>query len=154
MEVNHDIDRQVLQFCDWYGDGRDGSSPTNAQWRTILTLPPENPLKLVNFFKLSAEAEYAQSPSDAGAVISGMEAFNNYAAVSVPAMEKAGGSFLHVGPYGGMFLGDSEDWDIIAIGAFPNLDAFVALYADRDYRDCFKHRVAACERQKVMICAG
>ena len=154
MEVNHDIDQQVQQFCEWYGDGSDGSSPTKEQWKHILTLPPANPLKLVNFFKLSAEADYARSPSDAGAVVSGMEAFNKYAAVSMPAMDKSGGSFLHVGPYGGMFLGDSENWDIIAIGAFPNLDAFLGLYTDQDYRNCFTHRVAACERQKVMICAG
>ncbi len=67
-------------------------------------------------------------------------------------MERVGGSFLHVGPFVGTFIGTDESWDLVAIGAYPNLEAFSALYSDPDYRIAFAHRSAACEQQKVLVC--
>jgi len=153
MKVNQDMNKQTQQLCEWYGDGSDGSCPTVAQWRRILAQPFDKPITLVNFFKLRANARYEEDGIETDAPGSGNDAFGRYAAVSIPTMEKIGGSFLHVGPFVGAFLGAEEDWDIIAIGAYPNLDSFLGLYTDAEYRNAFAHRTAACERQKVLICA-
>jgi len=148
------MNKQAQQFCEWYGDGHDGSCPTAKQWARILTCPPSQPITLVNFFKLRENACYGSSKTDRDVNISGNDAFNRYASVSIPAMENIGGKFLHIGPFVGTFLGDEEEWDVTAIGAYPNVKALVALYTDRAYREAFVHRTAACARQKVLICAA
>lgn len=143
-----DVNKLVKQFTDWYGPGLAGSSPNQAQWTRILSRPADKPVTLINFFKLRDSALYPDG-SDA---VTGQEAFSSYASVSVPTMERVGGTFLFVGPYQGTFLGDDEDWDLTAIGSYPNLGAFIALYSDEAYRSVFHHRTAACERQKVLVC--
>jgi len=142
------VNQQVSQLTHWYGSGTDGSCPTPDQWAQILDRAPDKPVTLINFFKLRPKASYP----DGVAKASGQEAFSSYAAVSVPAMERAGGRFLYVGPFQGMFLGENEDWDIVAIGAYPDLESLTALYSDETYRDAFHHRTAACAHQKVLIC--
>lgn len=136
------------EFTQWYGAGNDGNAPTVAQWSEVLARPADKPVTLINFFKLREKARYDDKQDE----VSGEDAFGKYAAVSIPTMERVGGKFLFVGPYKGMFLGQDEDWDLVAIGSYPDLQALVALYADQGYREVFHHRTAACERQKVIVC--
>ncbi len=66
-------------------------------------------------------------------------------------MHKAGGEFLAVAPYAGNLLGAIEDWDLIAIGKYPNLTALTTLYTDLAYVKAFMHRTAAVASQAVMV---
>jgi uncharacterized protein (DUF1330 family) len=66
-------------------------------------------------------------------------------------MREAGGEFLAVGPYAGNFLGEDQDWDFIAIGRYPTLDAFLRLYENPTYIEAFKHRKAAISKQSVFV---
>ena len=152
MNVKHRIDEHVQQLCAWYGDGRDGSAPTADQWRQILERPANASMTLINFFKYRPIAEYPQNNPQSREYISGQDAFQLYASVSIPTMERVGGKFLLVSPFEGMFLGENEDWDLIAIGTYPHIESFMGLYTDPDYRAAFPHRTAACERQKVIVC--
>ena len=133
----------------WYGAGEDGSCPTAEQWERLLSRPADRPVTLVNFFKIRGEADYETGEQG----ISGQDAFSRYAAISIPTMERVGGKFLYVGPCQGAFLGEEEDWDLIAVGSYPDLEALVALYSDEGYRAVFHHRAAACEKQKVLVAA-
>lgn len=153
MRVNCQIDESVKQLCTWYGDGRDGLSPLADQWRQILSRPANQPITLINFFKFRAIAEYPQADGPMNN-ISGQEAFSQYSSVSIPTMEQAGGQFLLVAPYGGMFLGQDEDWDLIAIGTYPNIESFMRLHTDLGYRGVYRHRKAACKQQKVILCSS
>ncbi len=141
-------------FVDWYGNGSDGSCPTNQQWQRILNLPADAPVTLINFFKLNEVADYPAGVAGMETDVSGQDAFNRYASVSIPTMDKVGGRFLHVGPFAGQFIGNEEDWDIIAIGSYPNRQALLDLYSDEGYRNVFVHRSAACARQKVLMAAS
>lgn len=141
-------------FVDWYGDGTDGSCPTVQQWQRIFALPADAPVTLVNFFKLNESAQYPEGFAGMEINVTGQEAFDRYASVSIPTLDKVGGRFLHVGPFAGQFIGEEEDWDIIAIGAYPNRHALIALYSDEGYRNVFVHRSAACTRQRVLMAAG
>ncbi|MEQ8815109.1 MAG: DUF1330 domain-containing protein [Thalassobaculum sp.] len=154
MTVNPETETQVEQLRGWYGDGRDGTCPTSDQWRGVLERSPASPITLINFFKLRPVADYPDNSAEASNGLSGQAAFDRYAEVSVPAMQRAGGRFLLVGPFEGSFLGTPEDWDLVAVGSYPNTRAFLALYTDPDYRAAFRHRTAACARQKVMVCSG
>lgn len=142
----------VSEFIDWYGSGDGGECPTAEGWARVLERPATEPLTLINFFSFRERAEYRHGAEEEPPR-SGAEAFDCYAAVSIPTMERVGGRFLHVGPFGGTLIGADEHWDLIAIGAYPDLEAFSALYSDPDYRAAFAHRRAACERQKVLVCA-
>lgn len=148
------MDSRIEQFCEWYGDGMDGASPTRAQWIEVLKREPEAPIVLINFFKLRPQAEYGADHDGAADAGSGQDAFDRYAAVSMPTMHRLGGEFLHVGPEAGTFIGTDEAWDMVAIGRYPNLEAFTSLYADPAYREAFRHRTAACARQQVVLCGA
>ena len=141
------------RFGEWFGDGADGSAPTRAQWERLLARPEESPVTLVNLFKMRETAHYAEGEpeSQAESPASGQAAFARYSAVSVPALDRVGGRFLSVAPYQGSFLGEEEDWDLVAIGEYPTLRALVDLYSDEAYREAYRHRRAACERQRVFV---
>ncbi|WP_299867186.1 DUF1330 domain-containing protein [uncultured Roseobacter sp.] len=134
-----------------YGNGEDGSSPTRTQWARIFARDPAHPITLLNFFKLRAAAEYAPGINLAG---SGQDAFERYAAVSIPSMEEAGGKFLMVAPFEGSFAGTEKDWDVIAVGSYPDAHALLTLYENSDYQEAYFHRTAACAAQEVLIGAA
>jgi uncharacterized protein (DUF1330 family) len=137
-----DVNKLVEDFEQNYGDGSDGTAPTADQWRRILERDPSQPLTLINFFKFRADVPDSQ------------DSFSRYAEVSMPTMQRVGGSFLLVSPAAGSMIGPEEDWDLVAIGSYPNLDAFLGLYQDAAYRAAFAHRTAACAHQKVLVAAA
>lgn len=151
MEVKQNVQDKVENLMHWYEAEQTGARPSQAQWQHILSLPKDKPITLINFFKFREEARYQANGNEP---VSGSDAFGRYAAVSIPTMETIGGKFLHVGPSAGSFLGEEEDWDLIAIGSYPDVDALYALYSDEDYREAFHHRSAAVERQKVVACTS
>lgn len=152
MTAKQEPEDRIRQLLAWYGEGAEGSAPTAAQWRHVVERPAEGPITLINFFKLREQADYPAGSAAAAAPGSGQEAFARYAEVSVPTLDKVGGRFLLLAPFEASFLGEEEDWDLVAIGSYPNTESMLALYEDPDYRAVFFHRVAACARQKVLIC--
>ncbi len=147
------VNKVVEEFGIWYGDGMDGSCAQADQWARILQRAPSQSIVLVNFFKLRETAIYDSDHADSVSV-SGQKAFERYSTVSIPAMERAGGTFLLVAPFQGSFVGKEEDWDMLVVGSYPNLEAFLNLHRDEKYRSAYHHRSAACERQKVLVCGG
>lgn len=139
------VGERAAELAGWYGES-DG--PTLAQWRRMLSGPQAAPITLVNFFKLRPVARYA------GDATSGMEAMMRYAAVSGPALAKVGGRFLLTGAYESTFMGEDEDWDLVAIASYPDRAALLALLDDAAYRAAWADRVAAVARQRVVIAAG
>ncbi len=145
------LDRLVA----WYGDGADGTAPTRAQWRALLERPADQPVTVVNFFKLRGQAVYpegAETMQTPG--VSGKEAFDRYAAVSGPTLEKVGGRFLLLAPFEAALMGAEEDWDLVVVGTYPDTEALLALHEDAAYRSVYPHRSAALERQKVFACSA
>jgi len=132
----------------WYSREYGDAAPSAKQWERLLSRPVDAPVTIVNFFKMHDEAVYCTSESKA---LSGQEAFDQYAAVSIPALAKAGGEFLMVSPFEASFIGEEEDWDLIAIGSYPNTKAVFALFLDDNYKAAYAHRAAACIRQKVLL---
>lgn len=154
MSVKSGIEDQLRQLEMWYGDGRDGACPTRDQWRAILEWPEDQPICLINFFKYRAQADYPPEAPEYGNALTGEEAFGKYTAVSMPTLDKVGGTFAHVGLSQGMFVGGAEDWDFIAVVSYPGPGPVMALYTDPDYLQAFRHRTAGLARQKVYVSAG
>lgn len=150
IESNSDIKERLDRLTGWYGDGADGSAPTRNQWQALLERPAAAPITIVNFFKLRDRAAYGKGAE----TVSGREAFDRYAAVSGPALEKAGGRFLVLASFEATFMGADEDWDLVVVGSYPDSEALLALHEDPDYRAVYLHRTAALERQKVFACGS
>jgi uncharacterized protein (DUF1330 family) len=124
--------------------------PAPDQWASLLSLPVDRPVTLVNLFAFRDVADYGNS---AASPETGQDAFNKYAAVSSPTLDGVGGRFVHFGGHHGNLVGDDESWDIVVVGEYPNVDALLALHEDPAYQDAYRHRVAACARQRVLISA-
>lgn len=122
--------------------------PTPDQWESLASIPADRPVTLVNLFAFRDVANYADANEPA---VTGHEAFSRYSAVSAPALDAVGGRFVHLGSHHGTLVGDDESWDLIVVGEYPSLDALLALHEDPAYREAYRHRVAACSRQRVLV---
>ena len=131
---------------DWYAGVYGEGAPDSNQWRLLMQRNEAEPVTIVNFFKMREVVGCAGEAS-----VSGQEAFARYSAVSMPALAAVGGEFLMVSPFEGSFVGEAEDWDLIAIGRYPCANAVFELFADEDYKKAYEHRVAACAKQRVMF---
>jgi len=140
-----EMNSRATELTAWYGED---NGPTAAQWRRILSGPEGTPITLINFFKLREVATGADGTTSA------MAAMTQYAAVSGPTLEKVGGRFLVMGAFDSTFMGQDEDWDLVVIASYPDRAALLALCDDAAYRQAWAHRVAAVERQRVVIAAG
>lgn len=128
--------------------------PGDDAWAALATCADDQPVTLVNFFKMRDRASYPAGLEPEETDLSGNDAFQKYAAVSMPSLEQVGGRFLLVAPFGASFIGAAEDWDLVAIGSYPNPGALVSLFELDAYRDAYSHRIAACSDQKVSLCLG
>jgi uncharacterized protein (DUF1330 family) len=137
----NDIESRAARLTAHYGEQ---NGPTTGQWQRMLSGPAGTPITLINFFKLRASAEGGTA----------LDAMMRYASVSGPTLEKVGGRFLLTGPFEATLMGEDEDWDIVAIASYPDRAALVALHEDEAYQRAWAYRVAAVERQRVVIAAG
>lgn len=149
LNLNDRIERILAK---WGTD--DSGLPGQDAWSALAGCPNNQPVTLVNFFKMRDNASYPVDLTVGEVGISGNEAFQRYAAVSMPSLEKVGGRFLLVAPFSTTFIGAAEDWDLVAIGSYPNPDALLSLFELEDYREAYFHRTAACRDQKVSLCLG
>ena len=115
----------------------------------ILRALPQGQFTLVNFFRLR---DQATDEAGVGERRSGLEAMMQYARISGPCLEAAGGRFLTQGIPAGMLWGeDTETWDVVVVAQYPTGDAFRTLLHDPRYRDAFADRRAAVEEQRVVL---
>ena len=151
MTANQSASARIDSLTAVYGDGADGVAPSARQWAALFNRDPDAPVTLVNFFKMRQTADYPEGAEEGG---SGRDAFERYSTVSVPTMEAAGGRFLLAAPAAGAFCGPEEDWDLIVVGTYPDMHALFRLFENPDYQACYRHRTAACAKQKVIVCDG
>lgn len=142
------------QIMDAYGTGAEVGMPNRETWIKLGEIPHNQAVTLVNFFKMRKRAIYPADFIESNVDVDGQTAFERYAAVSMPSLQKAGGRFLFVGPFAETFIGGSEDWDLVAIGTYPGPGGVLALFEDPNYRQAYVHRVAACAEQRVSLCIG
>jgi len=151
IDVN--ITHRVNDILASWGSDANGL-PTERAWQALAHCASDQPVTLVNFFKMREHAAYPKSYAGGDTEITGNEAFQRYANVSMPSLEKVGGRFLLVAPFGETFIGAEEDWDLVAIGSYPNPSTLLALFELEEYREAYLHRMAACADQKVSLCFG
>lgn len=136
----------IEELISMFGEGK--NYPTRNQWQRLIDGDPNQPLTVVNFFKLRETADQKLIQE----VMSGEQAFAKYAETSVPKVAEVGGHFALRGAVEGDFIGeDLESWHIIAVGQYPKRENFISLLTDPEYKKAFKYRQAAVENQNVFF---
>lgn len=136
----------VDELVAFYGEG--GIVPTREQWRRIVDSTHEGSICMINFIKVRDRAAYADG-SDPD--LSGIEAMLRYLAVSQKKVADVGGEFVVQGMNGGAVIGNDESWDMIGIVRYPHRRAFLQLFADPEYREGHRHRVAATAAHRMVM---
>lgn len=136
----------IEELVEMYGEGR--NYPTRSQWQRLIDGDMNQPLTVLNFFKLRDMANSTIIEES----MSGEQAFAKYAETSVPKVSEVGGHFVLRGTVENDFMGENlENWHIIAIGQYPRRENFLELLLDKDYKKAFKYRQAAVETQNVFF---
>lgn len=136
----------IEELVNFYSQGK--IYPNRDQWQRLLEGDLDQPLTVVNFFKLREIADRSIIQE----TMTGEQAFTKYAQTSVPKVSQMGGHFLLRGSVEGSFMGENlENWHIIAIGQYPRRENFLELLIDPDYKQAFKYRQAAVENQNVFF---
>ncbi len=120
------------------------------------TLPTPDPLTPDLDYCEQIRAEAGEGPVIVVTLLTfkpdgGREKFAEYGKVSHPLVEKARGDILYLGT-GGPLVAGSEDWDLVALVRFPNVDRFLGMVTDPAYQsEARRLRKEALERTLWMI---
>lgn len=134
----------IDDLVSFYGEG--SAVPSRLQWKQLVCSEYEGAICMVNFMKFRESADY-----DDGPVCSGMEAMMRYQEVAHRKVAEVGGEFLSAGLFGGIMIGESEDWDAIGVVRYPNKQGFISVFNDPEYRSNHYHRLAGTLRHRMAI---
>lgn len=112
----------------------------------------DGPFHMVNLLKFRKEAEYPDGYKGKRAK-SGVEANQLYIEALRPLIEQAGNSSVVRNRVIGTvaWIGNDEEWDMIAVVYYPNRDSFVRFLSNPLYREAGAHKHAALERTRAII---
>ena len=134
----------VDELVNFYGTG--SLYPSREQWQLVANNTHNGSVTIVNFIQLRESADY-----DDGTQASGIEALLRYSEISQKTVAKVGGAFIAQGLYGGVLIGDNEQWDSIGIVSYPSIRAFIDVFRDPDYRLAQHHRAAGTRQHKMIL---
>ena len=104
---------------------------------------------MVNLLKLK---DQALNPYNDTETLSGFELIQRYQEYSFRAVENVKG----IPGFSGLVLQSvigAGDWDIVGTVEYPNIEAFIAVFRDPEYRKGHLYRDAACSNHQLLITA-
>ena len=123
--------------------------PSKEQWQRLLSCEHSGKVVMVNLLKLNDEAI---NPYDESETLSGFELIQRYQEYSLRAVENAQGAPIFSGLALQSLIG-SGDWDIVGMVEYPDIEAFIAVFQDPDYRKGHRYREAACVNHQLLVIA-
>ena len=123
--------------------------PTAAQLRALLEVDRDGPLQFLNLLAYHPAARYPEGHPLATAGSTGAAAYALYGAVALRHVTARGGRFVLFNTVVAQVIGTPVDWHQIAIMQYPNVDAFLDMVRDADYRAALVHRDAGLVRTEV-----
>lgn len=126
--------------------------PTQDQGRAFFGAPPEGPIVMLNLLRFREVADYSQHPQLAPATpISGREAYERYAAHTLPFLEQSGGEVVFQGRGGPYLIGPEADrWDLVLLVKHRSAQVFLSFATNPAYAAGLGHRVAALEDSRLL----
>ncbi len=133
-------------------------NPRDDQLATLLSLPMETPVAVLNLFEFNETANYQAGDPEFGtppAEISGREAFERYGEVAGPFIQGLGGRIVFSVPAEQVLIGpDTANWHVAAIMFFPSRQAFLQMTSDASFQRASRHRKAALKNHQMVHLNG
>ena len=76
--------------------------------------------------------------------------YATYAGLARKIIEEAGGRVAYAGRVDQILVGETGDWDMIALVEYPNRKAFLEMVSRPDYLQASEHREAGLEQTVLM----
>lgn len=116
------------------------------QFRNFRDVEDDRPLHMLNLLKFHEMVTYPD-----GTAMSGWDAYRNYGRESAPIFESLGGRIVWRAEQLAMLIGPNDErWDLCFIAEYPNLDAFVSMIKNPDYRKAMEHRQIAVKTSRLI----
>ena len=113
--------------------------PTRAQITEFLELSLEGEIVMLNLLKYKERASEGDG--------SGADAYGKYADAAKKMVEERGGRLLWAGRAMHTLIGEpGEDWDVLALVAYPSRDAFIEMTSTPKYQEAHKDRESGLDR--------
>ena len=126
--------------------------PTPASAQALIDRGTDGPITMLNLLRFRAIADYSADPDLApDEPISGAEAYQRYAAHTMPHLIASGGEVVLEGSAGAFFIGPPEErWDHVLLVRQRSLDDFFAFASNEAYLAGLGHRTAALEDSRLL----
>ena len=114
----------------------------------LAKIPDGQPFAVINLNLYKEWAEYPEGT--VSEKLTGQQAYERYAELSTPFVNKVGGVPMWRGSFGLVLIGpDDARWDEILIMQYPERSAFEKMLADPDYQEIVFHRTAAIKDSRL-----
>jgi len=126
--------------------------PTQEQGVAYFGNPPAGPVVMLNLLRFREVADYSRSPELAPETpISGREAYERYAAHTIPFLTEAGGELLFQAQSGHHLIGPTDErWDMVLLVRYPSAQVFLTFASNTAYLAGLGHRTAALEDSRLL----
>ena len=114
----------------------------------LAKIPDGQPFAVINLNLYKEWAEYPEGT--VSEKLTGQQAYERYAELSTPFVNKVGGVPMWRGSFGLVLIGPEDArWDEILIMQYPARNAFEKMLADPDYQEIVFHRTAAIKDSRL-----
>ena len=114
----------------------------------LAKIPDGQPFAVINLNLYKEWAEYPEGT--VSEKLTGQQAYERYAELSTPFVNKVGGVPMWRGSFGLVLIGPEDArWDEILIMQYPARNAFEKMLADPDYQEIVFHRTAAINDSRL-----
>lgn len=126
--------------------------PTPAAGAAFFGAPPEGPIVMLNLLRFREVADYSGAPELAPPEpISGREAYERYAAHTIPILKEAGAEVLFRGDGRSYLIGpEDERWDLVLLVRHVSAQVFLSFATNKTYLAGAGHRTAALEDSRLL----
>lgn len=121
-------------------------TPNKDQFIAFATAERNGEVVMLNLLKFKQKADSGDG--------TGLDAYNRYGAVVSKMVEERGGRMVWLGKAEQVLIGDvdADEWDAVALVAYPNRQAFIDMATSPAYTETHKHREDGLERTVVIAC--
>jgi hypothetical protein len=127
-------------------------APTQELGRRFVMRGLTGNVVMLNLIRLRTEADYSAFPDLAPAEpISGRAAYDLYIELTLPFLERSGGSLDLLAEGGSWLIGpEDERWDLALLVRQKDMETFFAFEQDTYYMKILGHRTAAVEDSRLL----
>jgi uncharacterized protein (DUF1330 family) len=128
--------------------------PTKQQVNAFTSLPPNDPVVLLNLARIRVVAEYDAAGMVPTNVRTGRDAFLLYSEEAKPLLLQYGATVSWISQSRRVVIGpSSEQWDLAFVTHYRSAREALALIFDPRYRAAARHRAAALHDSRLIVCS-